>query len=312
MGNIANITYQGGTHGRFLSFFLDKFSRRTPEITHLPFTKAGTSHAKKEMLSGKFPDWHNLQNGKDIFMNTHERHVLITVETEDLLNIERAVTMRTGDLNVDTNKENVETTADFLQVFPWADKCAEMYNLDLTTQNIPRFIMRDFYKKSFLDPEQNGFIVADRAMRNNKPAECFEFPVSHMWNKDKFIETIKALDKKFDLQLDIPDFTIYDTFRSKYPPLATEHRTSNAIDHIKNKQDMDISELETVEQAYLASWIEKNYDFITVPLTNYFFQSTKEICQWLECYPQEYKAMNPNLPTFNGIPNPYHLAKLKK
>ena len=312
MGNIANITYQGGTHGRFLTFFLDKFSRRTPEISHSPFTKAGTSHNGKEMLSGKFPDWHPLADGKNYFKNTNEPHVMITVEPEDLLNIERSVTTRAGDLNVDTNNDNVAITSDFLDHFPWADKCAEMYNLDLTTHTIPRFIMRDFYKKSFLYPEQNGFIVIDRAMRNDKPAKCFEFPVSHIWNKDKFIKTINTLDKELDLQLDIPDYTIHDTFRAKFPPLATEHRTKDAIDHIKNKQDMDISDLDTVEQAYLASWIEKNYDFITVPLTNYFFQSTREICQWLEYYPQEYKAMNPNLPIFNGIPNPYHLAKLKK
>ena len=75
---------------------------------------------------------------------------------------------------------------------------------------------------------------------------------------------------------------------------------------------MDISNLDTVEQAYVAAWIERNHDYITIPFTNYFFTKVSEINQWLDLYPQHYKAMNPNLPTFNGIANPFHLAKLKK
>ena len=57
---------------------------------------------------------------------------------------------------------------------------------------------------------------------------------------------------------------------------------------------------------------KKNYDFITIPRTNNFFNTTNEIIQWLDWYPNHYKAMNPNLPKFNGIPNPFYLWNLKK
>jgi hypothetical protein len=67
-----------------------------------------------------------------------------------------------------------------------------------------------------------------------------------------------------------------------------------------------------VEQAYVSAWIEKNHEFVTVPLTNSFFSTTGEITYWLEHYPKHYKAMNPNLPTFDGKPNPFHLWNLKK
>ena len=33
---------------------------------------------------------------------------------------------------------------------------------------------------------------------------------------------------------------------------------------------------------------------------------------YLKYYPEHYKAMNPNLPKFNGIPNPFYLWNLKK
>ena len=78
---------------------------------------------------------------------------------------------------------------------------------------------------------------------------------------------------------------------------------------MKNKKYYDLSPIDIVEQAYLSSYIEQNYEFICVPNTNYFFQNTKEILDWIEWYPQHYKAMNPNLPIFNGIPNPFYLHK---
>ena len=75
---------------------------------------------------------------------------------------------------------------------------------------------------------------------------------------------------------------------------------------------MDIIHLDIVEQAYISAWIEKNYEFVVVPACDQFFQSTAEIINWLKHYPEHYKAMNPNLPTFNNIPNPFHLWNLKK
>ena len=59
-------------------------------------------------------------------------------------------------------------------------------------------------------------------------------------------------------------------------------------------------------------WIEKNNSFIQVPNTREFFKDTLEIVEYIEFYPNHYKAMNPNLPMFNGIPNPFHLWSLKK
>ena len=75
---------------------------------------------------------------------------------------------------------------------------------------------------------------------------------------------------------------------------------------------MDISNIDVIEQAYISAWIEKNYDFITIPRTNNFFNTTNEIIQWLDWYPNHYKAMNPNLPKFNGIPNPFYLHGKQK
>ena len=76
--------------------------------------------------------------------------------------------------------------------------------------------------------------------------------------------------------------------------------------------DYDISKIDTVEQAYISAWIEKNYDYILVNLPNYFFKNTLEIIDWIKHYPEHYKAVNPNLPVFNEYPNPFYLHKKQK
>lgn len=311
MGNIVNIAFQGGTHGNYLRFCIDKFSKLTPEVIGTPFTKNNTSHNTLK-YSDSVNRYHPEENYPH-FQNTNEPHILITVDKEDLLFIERWVTMRAGDHKIDVSTELVSVHHNFLDNFPWNDKFKKYYNIDLTKKSIPKFIMRDFYKLSFIDPAKNGFITQDKVLRENRPSNTFEFPVSCFWDKDKFIDVLERLNKDLNLKIDVDEcLSTHGLFLNKLNFLETKHRASDVIQAIRDKQDIDIKNLDTVEQAYVSAWIEKNHEFVIVPLCNKFFNTTGEIFDWLEYYPEHYKAMNPNLPTFNDIPNPFHLWNLKK
>ena len=310
MKRLVNIAYQSGTHGNYLRFCIDKFSKLTPEVIGTPFTKNNTSHNTLK-YSGSVNQYH--PGGLyPHFQNTNEPHILITVDKEDLVFIERWVTIRAADQRVDTSKDSIKLTDSFLEKFRWKDKFKSCFGIDVPEQPIPRFLMRDFYKLSFLDKNQSGFIVTDRLLKTHKPLNTFEFPVSSFWDKNKFLNTLVQLNNESSLDLDLSDMSVHDRFLKNVTFMDTKDRVFDVIDAIKNNEQVDIQELDTVEQAYISAWIEKNYDFIQVPLINNFFKTTKEISEWLQHYPSHYKAMNPNLPIFNGIPNPYHLAKLKK
>jgi len=311
MGNIVNIAFQGGTHGNYLRFCIDKFSKLTPEVIGTPFTKNNTSHNTLK-YSGSVNRYHPEENYPH-FQNTKEPHILITVDKEDLLFIERWVTMRAGDHKIDVSTELVSVHHNFLDNFPWNDKFKKYYDIDLTKKSIPKFIMRDFYKLMFIDPAKNGFIIQDKVLRENKLSNTFEFPVSCFWNKDKFIDVLEKMNKELNLKIDINGcVSSHDLFLNRLNFLETKNRAIEVTKAIQNKQDIDIKNLDTVEQAYVSAWIEKNHEFVIVPLCNKFFDTTGEIIDWLEHYPEHYKAMNPNLPTFNNIPNPFHLWNLKK
>jgi hypothetical protein len=81
------------------------------------------------------------------------------------------------------------------------------------------------------------------------------------------------------------------------------------LDAVKENTDIPVPPLDTIQQAYVYAKLEKQHDFITMPMTETFFKTTKEITDYIKLYPQHYKAMNPNLPKFNNIDNPFFLHR---
>jgi len=311
MGHIVNIAFQGGTHGNYLRFIIDKFSRLTEKLEGSPFTEIGTSHNELK-YSNKINRYHPNKN-YPYFINVDDPHILITVDKSDILFLERFVTIRAGDFKINTNSDIIKMNSNFLEKFQWGEDLKKYYNLDITKDyNLNRFVLRDFYKLTFLDPDKNGFIIVDKNLRDNKPKNTFCFPISSFWDKDRFFNTLEDVNKKFNLKIEVDNKKIHDEFLNNLKFLDTKHRADKVINYIQKNQNVEISDLDTVEQAYISAWIEKNYNFVQTPLCNSFFKSTGEIIQWLENYPNHYKAMNPNLPMFNGIPNPFHLWSLKK
>lgn len=309
MNRLVNIAFQGGTHGNFLRFVIDKMSKRTPAMQGTPFTDNNNSHIPLQ-YSGMVNRYHP-KDSKPFFENTDEPHVLITVEQDDLLLLERSAPTRTGDFKVDVTQDQVAVTSTFDHHYDWNTKFKKYYNLNILRGSIPKFLMRDFYKLSFLDPSKSGFIEVDKILRGNKPNNTFEFPVSHFWDTGKFSDTLQKLSDHHNLKIE-EDKSIHQMFLANLPWIHTQHRSDDVINAIKKDKDISITDLDTVEQAYLSAWIEKNNKFVVVPMCNSFFSTTGEIIKWLEHYPQHYKAMNPNLPTFNNIPNPFYLWHMKK
>ena len=70
-----------------------------------------------------------------------------------------------------------------------------------------------------------------------------------------------------------------------------------------------IKSLNVCTEAFIYAEIEKRNKFIQTPFMNKFFRDADEIKQYIEYYPNHYKAMNPNMPVVNGYKNPYYIKK---
>jgi len=209
----------------------------------------------------------------------------------------------------------IKFPANYIKCYNVNPTFSKLYDKEIDeTTEIPRYIFRDFLKLCFLNTNKDGFIDKQNRYLKELPKKTLFFPVSALWDKNKFFKEIDILNKKLDLKLTLDEKSedIFTMFQNNIKEFPTKDRYNEIIDCLKNKKDYKLSDIDVVEQAHISAWIEQNYRFITIPNTNYFFQNNKEILDWLDWYPQHYKAMNPNLPTFNGIPNPFYLHGIKK
>jgi hypothetical protein len=101
MNKLLKVTYQGGCHGHFLVYFLDRFSSLTPPINELPFTDNGTSHVDIQYSGMIEQTWVPL----DKFEDNIEPVVFITIDPEDIIFLERWVNIRADDHKIDVLKE---------------------------------------------------------------------------------------------------------------------------------------------------------------------------------------------------------------
>ena len=320
---LVNIGYFGGSHGAFLKFFVDKFSKKTPDITTSPFLDNGTSHNLEVKYSGRvyrytFEDVDGVPRNNYKLENKGEPQILVTLDEASQMNFLRLHFIRKSDHEL--------TSADFTQlddkivvsnnfVKMYGDKFKNLYSIDLDqTKSLPYAIMRDFIKMHFVDSSQNKALAGSLKTMQDADANTICISLSEIWNTDAFMKKMNTISDRFDLQL-VLDATAVNThmeFLSNRVNHATWNRVYDIIDDITQLKDTDCSDLDIVEQGYLYSWLEKTYDFVQAPLTRKFFKNTAEIYEYATHYPNHYKAMNPNLPKFNNIANPFYLWNKSK
>ena len=102
---MINIAFQGSTHGNFLRYMLDRYSSLTPAINETPFTKTGTSHnLREEDYSNFFKRTHPHLWGWD---PADQPHIVVTIEPEDVLLLQRIVYIRPADKGQDLHSNNI-------------------------------------------------------------------------------------------------------------------------------------------------------------------------------------------------------------
>jgi len=323
--SLVNIAYLGGSHGAFLRYFIDKFSRLTPSISESPFLSNSTSHSLSVRYSGyidryTFNDTYgNIKNNYRLPVEFQNYPVIcVIVDEESLLNFTRLNYFREDDLEftgtqIYNLKNNIKVSDKFALLFK--DKFQNMYNIDITKNNLlPKLIVRDFFKFMFIDLSHNSFYQANKEIKKNLNEKVLPFLLSDLWNTEKFMKRMSHIDKILNLQLDLGEQakSLHIEFLNRISLYKTFNRVNDIIDAIRVEENFDCCNLDLVEQGFLYAWIENNYKFIVAPNVRDFFKNTEEIIEYIKFYPDHYKAMNPNLPIFNGIPNPFYLWKKKK
>jgi hypothetical protein len=301
-----------GCHGHYLTYLIDRLSKKTPPIKELPFNHLGNSHNRLAYsgFSEFYEDFYKRENVLDLT----GANVVKILYSNDILYFERVAMNRANDSGRDIN--NLHKDISFLKSYnkEFYDKIHELYPIN--NDNVPKWLLRDAFKMGFLDMERQGSVIElkrdikwieDNLKKNNA---IHYTQVNVFFTTDTLKRELQDLDQKFALNLDFSELEkIHEDFMGRNKILQTHKNTQIALDAISNKKDIAIPPLDIIQEAWVYAQLEKKYDFVIMPMTEDFFKTTKEIADYITLYPQHYKAMNPNLPKFNNIDNPFFLHR---
>ncbi len=301
-----------GCHGHFLTYLIDRLSKKTPPIKELPFNHLGNSHNR--LAYSGFSEFFDIKNYEKDLKNLTGANVVKILWSNDVLYYERVAMNRATDANRDIN--NLHKDISFLKSYSkgFYDKIHDLYSID--NDNVPKWLLRDAFKMGFLDLERQGSMVElkrdikwieDNIKKNNA---IHYTQVDVFFTAKNLKRELQDLDQKFALNLDFSEFeSIHKEFLARNNILQTHKNTEIVLDAIQNKKDIAVPTLDVIQQAWVYAQLEKKYDFVIMPMIEDFFKTTKEITDYITLYPQHYKAMNPNLPKFNKIDNPFFLHR---
>lgn len=322
MGYLANVVYFGGTHGAYLRYFLDRFSKKTPPITQSPFLPNGTSHSLDVTYSGAFnrytledPDGKPYNNYE--FKN-EDPHIFINFTADCVYNHLRLYLKRPSDHELTSHQVQemdryILCSDDFARMY--SEKIRDIYNVDLSkTNSLLRSIARDFFKIMIIDRNNHQMVVESKNITGKIRDIDHVIDLKNFYDTDNFIIEMQELNNKMNLDLEIEQsaYDLHNEFISKMYTSRTYNRARQIVDAVKDGKFDTISGLDVVEEAYINATLEESFDFVIMPFVENFFQDTHEVLRYIENFPNHYKAMNPNLPNFNGKPNPFHLWKSRK
>jgi len=300
--DILNVVYLGGTYGNFLKFFIDKFSKQTPDIAEDPFTDNGTSHNRVNW-SNKIQKYHPpfiLENMEQSNLPVCQ---IVFEDKYDLLLFKRSRWYRILDRKIETDhlwKLPYGEMPEYLQ--QCADSIKNLYEINLAYFSwIPKFIVRDWYKLEFLQDLTRTHDYQFVQQFNNHEffgrQNTFKFQLRSFYRWTTFIENIKKLDQHFQLDLDFAKEKEMKMLFDKGLELDTIRKDVILCQDVLDSQaDHKLAGLDVATQAFIYAEFEKRFPDIAMPLTNRFFRDLTEIQQYLDHYPNWYRRKNPNLP----------------
>jgi hypothetical protein len=290
------VIFYPGTFGNTLRWLLDRFSPISNfKNFDSPWDKDMRAHGfKKEDFNKKFPGGHesdirwgfpdadkivlSFEKNEIVFADRCDYYRSPKHETEESRHA-AIINLANSTLKECFGKENTASKA----------VAKELYKIDYH-HGLNEWWRRIF---EFIDNKEN-----------------FQFPLDSMWNKKKLTEELGKVSDRFHLNLEIEERVIDNVVNviENMSVVKTKDRVKDVLEAIQNKILIDCGDLDIVEQAFIEATLEKKYDSILFPYGYNWFKDTNQINEFIDTYPSYLKHMNPRLPWYNGIKNPYYLT----
>jgi len=269
------VDFMGGLHGNFFAYVLNSLD---PDFDRsiLPFTKFGTSHVpyKKKIAKAGHYSAFNLPIDDDSTV------VSITVDETDCFLLNLLCFGRAGDYNFDLKNFQIDFYNQIknTKFSNLVDPIRQAYGCDVTQhKDIPRGILREYFKFGFQDPKINGLYIVASQMKYLNRGPSFNF--KQLYNFDNFLKTVAMVGQPID-DIDWLKF-LHHGFVSGIKELEQVVQCQEILDAIQNKKNLPI-DLNLLQESWLNAMIE-NLHAIEMPFhQEHYFNSTQEIIKFIE------------------------------
>lgn len=300
MQSRIQVIYAPGTFGNCVRWLFYRFSKDSPyKDIDSPWDEDHRVHGffDDPVHRGRFRRGHQVNNRIDSPDPTAQK-VVINFKFEDLLFVERCGFYRNvGCENNEKRYANIINQADatfvkntFGSVRSSKSVAKELVKIQF--HDMGKHVWWDSMKKIMLDKDHH------------------HFDMYSLWDHDKLIHELRKVSDRYDLDFVIDEKVIRNVVEEvkRSYPVITRNRANEVLDAIISNTNTDCYDLDIYEQAFIETELEKTHDSLIFPYGSHWFKNTLQIKEFLDTYPAYLKHMNPRLPWYNNMKNPFYLT----
>lgn len=138
----------------------------------------------------------------------------------------------------------------------------------------------------------------------------YQFNIKNLFDVELLCNELEKISVYFGLELEIDKSYFKELIKKikNITPVDTMDRCKLIYTAIKKNENISCADLDILEQAWIEVLLEKEYDSLLFPFGSNWFLTTKQINEFLNRYPSYLRHINPRLPWYNKIKNPYYLT----
>ena len=292
------IIYAPGTFGNCVHWMFDRFTRGSKFAgLESPWGKDDRVHGffGTGLFNERFKSSHQMTDGRSPDPTAYK--VVMSFDESDLLFAERCGFYRnTGLENEKSRYERIINNAD-------ASFVKESFG-DVTST---KSVAKELVKIQFHDVKNHAWWNAMKKFMRDR--NHHQFALNSLWDHDRLNAELVKVSDKYDLDFEIDEKVIDNVVAKvkKSYPVMTRKRAHDVLDAIRTGTNIACDNLDIMEQAYIETELEKIHDCVIFPYGTNWFADTDSIREFLDTYPTYLKHMNPRLPWYNNIKNPFYL-----
>ena len=281
------IDFVAGAHGNFLEATLNIFSGATPNVSET-FTPLGTSHVNKTgayQVDRLFYARHWFEHQEEL--NKFKKVISIRFSRDDLLTLSSVSLLRAADQNIDN--DNLEcNTVSKLNNYYYQSMLEEIYCaypfLDKENDSIPRYVLREFFKFGFKNPDINGHWRKQQLMMYAPGTEVLYFNFKSFYNVDDYVANLRLVEDFAKIKLDFSSkfYHHHSKFLNFIPYCDHKEQCDKIIDCVSAGVDEVIPKLTLFQESYINGCLENIYHKEMPFRQDTFFTSTTDMLYYIE------------------------------